>query len=187
MRCYFRSKFAVLIRSVKPSAIAGFSLLEVLVVVVIIAGLAAIAAPGWGAFLMNQRLNMAQDQVYQAMLKTKDNARRGRVTWQASFRDQNNTTQWVIHPASDSPSSTSWNTLDSALKIDSETTLLLSSGVYRVQFDQEGNVAGSLGGITLSSRQGGTAKRCVIVSTLIGSLRKGTDHQTTDSSGKYCY
>ena len=55
-----------------------------------------------------------------------------------------------------------------------------------MQFNYKGNTNGQLGRITLSLRSGGTAKRCVFVSTLLGGMRTAKD-QAQPKDGKYCY
>lgn len=55
---------------------AGFSLLEVLAVMIIIGILAALAAPGWITFLSRQRATSAKDQVQQAIRTTQVEAKR---------------------------------------------------------------------------------------------------------------
>jgi hypothetical protein len=68
-----------------------------------------------------------------------------------------------------------------------ESTLQLSNGVRRVRFDDIGGVIPPLGKITLSSKSGGTAKRCVIVSTILGAMRTARENPTPDSGNRYCY
>jgi hypothetical protein len=50
-----------------------------------------------------------------------------------------------------------------------------------------GNTNGQLGQITLTSKNGGKAKRCLTVSTLIGAMRTGQEHSKPNDSNKYCY
>jgi prepilin-type N-terminal cleavage/methylation domain-containing protein len=54
-------------RSLSRHSTAGFTLIEMIVVIVIIGVLFAIAAPGWLAFANRQRANAARDQVLQAV------------------------------------------------------------------------------------------------------------------------
>ncbi len=165
----------------------GFTLLEILVALVMIGILSAIAAPSWLAFVETQRLKTGQSQVYSAMRQAQSQASKDKLTWQASFREQNSIVQWAVHPATVNPSDAIWNNLDSNIRLDSETTLQESNGVRRIQFDYTGSVRQPpLGRITLSSQSGGTAKRCVIVSTILGAMRTAKE-QTNPNDGKYCY
>ncbi len=134
----------------------------------------------------DSRLNAAQAEVYQAMRDAQSTARRNHIHWQFSSREWNEVVQWSIHPTSSIPSNAFWKNLDPAIRLDAETTLQLSNGVRRVQFDENGNVNGQLGRLTLSIKTGGKSKRCVIVSTLIGVIRKSRD-QPQLQDGKYCY
>lgn len=166
---------------------AGFTLLELIVALAIISVLFAIATPGWSALLANWRLNAAQDVVYQALVETQSSAKRQHVTWQFSVQDSNGIVQWAIHPATVAPDLVFWQPLDQQVLMDAETTLQTTDGVRRVRFDQDGNIAGQLGRLTLRTKISDIKpKRCVIISTLLGAIRKGQDHRTQDN-GKYCY
>lgn len=157
-----------------------------LVVLIIIGILAATIAPGWTAFLTNRRLNLAQEQVYQAMRDAQSNARLRHVPWQASFRtNAGNVVQWAIHPVAISPVHAIWNNLDANVQLDNETTLQKADDVRRVRFSDRGWLAGQLGRLTLSSKLSSKNKRCVIVSTLLGAMRKGQD-QPKPQDGKFC-
>jgi hypothetical protein len=94
--------------------------------------------------------------------------------------------QWVTHQEGTTPPDSFWNSLDPNVQLDPETTLRRVRGVWRVEFNHLGRVNGQLGRITLSGKSGGRAKRCVVVSTLLGTLRKASN-RTTPRDGKYCY
>ncbi len=70
-----------------------------------------------------------------------------------------------------------WNDLDDNVQLDPNSTLELDNGVRRVRFNDIGGLksVSSLGKITLSSKSGGTARRCVIVSTILGAMRTAKD------------
>ncbi|WP_372726740.1 Tfp pilus assembly protein FimT/FimU [Nostoc sp. TCL26-01] len=166
----------------------GFSIPEILAVLLMIGILAAIGLPSWLASLEIQRLNKAQNEVYNAMRQAQSQASKEKLSWQASFREQNGVVQWAVHPMSVNPAAAYWNDLDANVRLDDETTLQQSSGVRRIQFDYQGNVRQPpLGRITLSGKYGGKVKRCVYVSTILGAVRTAKERSTANSGGDYCY
>ena len=156
---------------------SGFTVIETITALLMIGILSGIAAPRWFALIKTQHLNIAQDQVYRAMREAQSQAKKEKLTYHASFREENNNVQWAVHPATIDPSNAKWNDLDASVQLDVvESTLQLSNGVRRVRFDHIGGVTPPLGKITLSSKPGGTAKRCVIVSTILGAMRTAKDN-----------
>ncbi|KAB8331878.1 type II secretion system protein [Scytonema tolypothrichoides VB-61278] len=165
----------------------GFTLLELLVSIVVIGILAVITVPSWLAFVDIQRLNTAQNEVYLAIRQAQSQATKNKLTWQVSFRKQNNIVQWAVHLATKNPADAIWNNLDPNVRLDAETTLQQSNGVGQIQFDERGNIRKPpLGRITLSTKSGGKAKRCVYISTILGAMRTGKEHDQPDEN-KYCY
>ena len=156
---------------------SGFTFIEMMTALLMIGIISAIAAPSWFALIKTQHLKIAQDQVYRAMREAQSQAKKEKLTYHASFREENNNVQWAVHPATIDPSNAKWNDLDASVQLDVvESTLQLSNGVRRVRFDHIGGVTPPLGKITLSSKPGGTAKRCVIVSTILGAMRTAKDN-----------
>jgi prepilin-type N-terminal cleavage/methylation domain-containing protein len=166
----------------------GFTLIETLAVVSIIGILSAIGAPSWLNFISTQRLNVAQNEVYRAMRQAQSQAKKEKLTWQVSFRETNDIVEWAVHPATVTPNHAIWKALDSHIRLDRETTLQELNGVRQIQFDDLGSVRKPpLGRITLSSKSGGSAKRCVFVSTILGAVRTAKEQPKADNSGKFCY
>ena len=165
----------------------GFTLIEMSIVLVVIGILVAFAAPIYQGFIEIQRLNAAQNQVYLAMREAQSKATQAKLTWQVSFREAGGVVQWAVHASTIQPTATHWHNLDSHVRLDSESTLEFAGGVRQIQFDYRGNVRQPpLGRITLSSQQGGKAKRCVYVSTILGAMRTAKEH-SQPKAGSYCY
>ncbi len=167
---------------------SGFTLLETLIVVLIIGILMLIVAPGWNNLLTRQQLSVAQSDTHQIIREAQREAIHRRVTWQASFRQTDNQVEWASHAVSLPPAQATWQTLTSVVKIDAaETTFPKAGDVYRIRFNYQGHVNGQLGRLTFTGRNGGRLKRCVFVSTLLGTLRDAGNQEQPDSGGRYCY
>lgn len=166
----------------------GFTLLELLVVIVMIGTVAAIAAPGWLRFLARQQTIAAQERLRQDIQQAQMKSQQNNVLWQFSVREIDGIVATTTHPVTVDPSASTWESLNKSVRLDAETSLLFKDGVRYVRFDEKGNVRkSSLGRVTVSSKQFSDIKHCVIVSTLIGATRTAQENIKPDSKGKFCY
>ncbi|NEP20124.1 MAG: prepilin-type cleavage/methylation domain-containing protein [Leptolyngbya sp. SIO4C1] len=151
--------------------------------------MAAIAAPVWLRFIETRQVVAAQDKLYLGLRQAQSKAQQTSQTWRFAIRENAGTVEWATYP--DGAAATSWKTLSKSVKIDAETSFQPSkSGVHSAIFDHEGN-ARVLGRMTLSGKTNSTVKRCVIVSTLLGTTRKAKERSTPDPNyrtrERYCY
>ncbi|WP_017663642.1 type II secretion system protein [Baaleninema simplex] len=152
----------------------GFTLVEGLVAVAIVGILTAIAAPGWLAFVNRQRLIASNESVYLALRDAQSRATAHKDVWQVSFRENEGRIEFSVHPADGDPAY--WDSLSPRVQLDEDnTTLRESRGWRRVRFDERGRTHGQLGRVTLVSGDNDRHKRCTIVSTLLGVVRKARD------------
>ena len=70
-----------------PNFNAGFSLVELFIVVLIIGILSAIAAPGWNAFITRQRIRTVNDGVFRALKSGQSQAKLQKADRVVQFRD----------------------------------------------------------------------------------------------------
>lgn len=178
-----------LIRRLSSSRQSGFTMLELVVVLVLVAIVMLIMAPAFTSFINRQHLNRAQQSLYQAIRLSQNNAMQEKREWRFSIREGAESLEWAIHPNSVAPAGAAvWTPLHPALIFDLEdTTLAQAQGTYYVRFNFRGDVTYRLGRVTLMAKDGGDERRCVIVSTLIGAMRLGENQPTPDSNGRFCY
>ncbi|HBE20097.1 MAG TPA: prepilin-type cleavage/methylation domain-containing protein [Cyanobacteria bacterium UBA11149] len=78
----------------------GFTMIEMIAVVIIIAVLSAIAAPGWLAFVNRQRVSKVNDVVFSSLQEAQREAKRTKYNYSLSLRI-NNTTDKIPQVAVD--------------------------------------------------------------------------------------
>ena len=156
----------------------GYTLLEVLIVLVILGILIAIAAPGWLGFVQQRQLKTAQEQIQRAMYEAISIAKKDKLTYQVSFRESNARLQYAIHLSSTSSQTAFWQSFTEQVQIDKNNTTFdwdNKNNIWLTQYNYRGNPNRGLGKITLMARTSGSTKYCVMSSTLIGNTRLDRD------------
>lgn len=159
----------------KTSASAGFTIIELLVVIIMIGVISAIAAPGWLSFVTRQRLNAARGEVLQIMTKAQTDAEQQSLTRTIGLV----TTPGAPALTVSAPSSTSLEQKigdgKSALKVEAfvnnvQATSIAFNHKGQVVPNSDPTVAVVPFVIKVSAVDGGVPPRCVVVTTLLGSM-----------------
>ncbi|WP_232317213.1 pilus assembly FimT family protein [Anabaena sp. CA = ATCC 33047] len=103
---------------------AGFSLVEIITVVLMIGILAAMALPSWSAYVNRQRANKANDAILAAIQEAQRQAKRQKRDYSVSFKveSESQIPKIIIHPASETASDIDdnrWQNLGEDLEIES--------------------------------------------------------------------
>jgi prepilin-type N-terminal cleavage/methylation domain-containing protein len=174
----------------------GFTIIEVLIVMVMIGILSAIAAPGWLTFVSNQRLKSASNQALLAAREAQVKSKQQHRTWQVSFRDSGGSLQYWVHPA-EASSNPVWQGLlegdSTEIQIDPATSTLsadCSIADYCIKFQDRGILDSGwledqpepssddmVGQITFQRRDAvnDQQRRCLVVTSLLGSIQLNRD------------
>jgi len=172
----------------------GFTLLEVLIIMILLGIFASIAAPSWLAFINRQRVRTVNDRVFQSLRLAQSEAKRTKRDITVTFKyDPNPPTAPVADPPTvtfNPPLATGGSELklDGGGEIKPGTIALLTNAtavgdpdlpVNSIIFDYQGNVKKLPrtnppipGRFVVSvSTVKGAAKQCAIVETIIGGMR----------------
>lgn len=162
----------------------GFTLMELMVVIALAGIMGTIATPSWLRFWDTQRAKGAQQQAFLAIRQAQSTAIRTNRRWRVAFRNSPQAgSQWSYYPVDSAAPSTQpnanslrWQPLSNDIQIDAPETTLRKShdGTWFAEFNHRGGVHGQLGRVTMIAADRPSSRRCIIVSTLGGSLREGT-------------
>jgi len=148
----------------------GFTLIEMIVVMIMIGVLFTIALPSWVSFLNNRRVGSARDEILQTLRQTQAEAVRTRREKTVSFNTTANPPQITGFDGQPTPLGNGKFTAGMiGLQITPAATTsitFLSTGALNLA--NPGNLPMT---ITVSAPANGNSRSCVIIETLLGSMR----------------
>mgnify|MGYP001078010855 CR=1 FL=1 len=114
---------------------SGFTLIEMIAVVLIIAALSAIIAPGWLAFVNRQRVAKVNDGIWTALQEAQREAKRTKRSYNVSFRQNVDVPEVAVYQAEDdegtaislNSTSNAWQPLSQDLEIKDGQVILCSN------------------------------------------------------------
>ena len=145
---------------------AGFTLLELLVVIVIVGVISAIAAPSWLSFLTQRRMDRASTDLAGLLRTTQEEAQRKQIDKQISF----SSTDLAVTVRNNSATSGGETTALGEGELNDNFNLQASTPVV---FDHDGKVeADTIPYVIKITNDNSSSQSCVIITTLLGGVKQ---------------
>lgn len=162
------------------SSAAGFTLIELIVVMVMVGVLFSIAAPGWLAFANRQRVNSVRDELLQEIRRTQALAAQTRLNQEFTIIPEtaNNLLSVQVAPPG-TPIGSQARELGNGQIQRGMIQFQSTDNIRSIEFDDKGNMVSDTGlpagglKFTISVASNPNVRSCAIVQTLLGATRSG--------------
>jgi prepilin-type N-terminal cleavage/methylation domain-containing protein len=174
-------------KSLSTAQPGGFTLIEVLVVIIMVGVLATIAAPSWLAFLTNQRIGTARSQIGDTIRKAQDEAKRTKRKQAIVFDNNSNRPRLGIVSLVNGtvPPVVNWTPIGNGdIRANTIVLSVRSAGSVittpnpAIAFDENGTVIGTgsisqlPAAVIVKPTISAEPRRCIVVQTLLGAMRE---------------
>ena len=145
-------------------------MLELLVVILLAAIMAAIAAPGWLGFLNRQQVGAVRSDVVQTLRSAQQQAQQRRQTVTVVVDNQNGQPVLVVNGLAQ-PLGGGGNVEISSFSFTNATPRTKNTAVTQIQFDYQGIPIGENIPFVIDITIDNGSRQCVRVETLLGSIK----------------
>jgi prepilin-type N-terminal cleavage/methylation domain-containing protein len=152
----------------------GFTLIEILVVVIIVGVLSGIVGPSWIGYLYRQRMTQVRDDLLGVLRTAQTEAQQKGERRQVTFV---NNTPGNLSVTVAPPGGTG---ITRQLREGSENDIAFSASTNTLTFDSRGAVTASSIPLVINvTSQRTSTRRCVIVTSILGSLKPAEGNTCT--------